>query len=278
MNDPDRFRSSAAAVFGCGFAVGLLGGLIGLGGAEFRLPLLMGLFGFLALPAVIVNKATSLIVVAVSLPLRAGSIPLASLADHWEVIATLLAGSLAGAWLGAGWATALESRTLARLLALLLVAIAALLLWAHDPAATGSPVLAGWALAAVGTAAGFVIGVVAAMMGVAGGELLIPAIVLLFGADVKLAGSLALAVSLPTMIVGFTRYSRDRSFQVLREERRFLAIMAAGSIAGAFVGGRLLGIVPSAVLLPILAAILAVSAIKVWREAGGEEDAGDPRH
>jgi uncharacterized membrane protein YfcA len=267
MERSDRFRDSTSAVFGCGFAVGVLGGLIGLGGAEFRLPLLMGLFGFAALPAVILNKATSLIVVAASLPLRAGSVPLTSLFDHWDVIVTLLTGSLAGAWMGAGWATSIKPSTLVRVLALLLVAIAGLLLFGHDPAAGHSPLLEGWALVAAGIVAGFVIGVVAALMGVAGGELLIPTIVLLFGTDVKLAGSLSLAVSLPTMIVGFARYSRDQSFRVIREERRFLAVMATGSIVGAFVGGQLLGIVPSAVLLPILAAILVVSAVKVWRHA-----------
>jgi uncharacterized protein len=43
--------------------------------------------------------------------------------------------------------------------------------------------------------------------------------------------------------------------------------MAAGSILGTFIGGRLLGIVPNAVLLPMLALILIVSAVKVWRHA-----------
>ena len=38
----------------------------------------------------------------------------------------------------------------------------------------------------------------------AGGEFLIPTFVLLFGADIKLASSLSLAVSLPTMLVGLT--------------------------------------------------------------------------
>ena len=51
---PERRNKWAAA--GAGAAVGLLGGMIGLGGAEFRLPLLIGLFGFLALEAVILNK------------------------------------------------------------------------------------------------------------------------------------------------------------------------------------------------------------------------------
>ena len=46
--------------FVVGACVGVLGGLIGLGGAEFRLPLLIGVFGFIALQAVIVNKALSL--------------------------------------------------------------------------------------------------------------------------------------------------------------------------------------------------------------------------
>ena len=69
------------------------------------------------------------------------------------------------------------------------------------------------------------IGVVAAVMGVAGGELLIPTIVLLYGIDIKLAGSLSLAVSLPTMLVAFARYSRDQAFIVLRGNCRFLLAM-----------------------------------------------------
>lgn len=67
------------------------------------------------------------------------------------------------------------------------------------------------------------------------------------------------------MIVGFTRYSRDRSFAILGQSRAFVLVMALGSIVGTFIGGRLLGIAPSAILLPLLAAILIVSAAKVWR-------------
>jgi hypothetical protein len=42
-------------------------------------------------------------------------------------------------------------------------------------------------------------------------------------------------------------------------------LMAAGSIVGSFVGGRLLGLVPSVVLLPSLTVILVISAAKVRR-------------
>jgi uncharacterized membrane protein YfcA len=256
-------RRAPVAFLG-GLTIGALGGLIGLGGAEFRLPLLIGMFQFAALEAVILNKAMSLVVVASALPFRAGTVPFDTVAAHWPIIVNLLSGSLLGAWFGAGWATRLKSQTLYRVIAIMLVLIAGLLLFAHDTASSGA-LLTGIAQAVAGVVAGFGIGIVASLLGVAGGELLIPTLVLLFGADIKLAGSLSLAVSLPTMIVGFTRYSRDRSFAVLGQNQRFVLAMAAGSVVGTFIGGRLLGLMPTPVLLPLLAAILVISAVKVWR-------------
>lgn len=254
-----------AGAFGGGALIGALGGLIGLGGAEFRLPLLIGAFQFGALEAVILNKAMSLVVVTSALPFRARTVPFEAIGAHWTIVANLLAGSLAGAWLGAGWATRLRSQTLYRVIAVMLVAIAAVLLVAHNPASAGHLLVQGALQTILGVIAGFGIGIVAALMGVAGGELLIPTLVLLFGIDLKLAGSLSLAVSLPTMLVGFARYSRDSSFVVLGRNRVFVLIMAAGSVLGSFLGGRMLGLIPSGVLLPVLAAILLLSALKVWR-------------
>src|SRR6478609_8962417 len=80
--------------FGGGAIIGALGGLIGLGGAEFLLPLLIGAFRFAALQAVIVNKAMSLVVVASALPFRASTVPFGDVAANWPIIANLLAGSL----------------------------------------------------------------------------------------------------------------------------------------------------------------------------------------
>jgi uncharacterized membrane protein YfcA len=87
-------RLLLAFVGGC--VIGTLGGLIGLGGAEFRLPLLIGPFGFAVLDAVILNKAMSLVVVATALPFRSQTIPWSLVAAHWTAIVNLLAGSLAG--------------------------------------------------------------------------------------------------------------------------------------------------------------------------------------
>ena len=212
--------------FFVGACVGVLGGLIGLGGAEFRLPLLIGVFGFLALQAVILNKAMSLVVVATALPARLLSVPLDDVLAEWHVIVNLLAGSVVGAWLGATWATRMASATLYRVIAVLLVLIAVALAANHLGTIPQLDLPTG-AQVAAGLVAGLGIGIVAALMGVAGGELLIPTIVLLYAVDLKLAGSLSLAVSLPTMLVAFARYSRDGSFVVLREHRRFVVAMAA---------------------------------------------------
>ncbi len=258
--------SSYGKGFLAGTAIGIPGGLIGLGGAEFRLPLLIGMFMFSPLDAVILNKAMSLIVVGSALPFRTGTVPWSAVAANWPVIVNLLAGSLAGAWAGAGWAVNLRKESLYRIIAILLAGIALVLLGGHALDASGKPLFDSIPLLTLaGIVAGFLIGIVAALLGVAGGELLIPTIVLLFGIDIKLAGSLSLAVSLPTMLVSFARYSRDSSFVVLGRNKTFVLIMASGSIVGTWIGGRLLGLVPEAMLLPLLALLLLISAIKVWR-------------
>lgn len=266
MSNKEIGRSQPAAFAG-GAAIGILGGLIGLGGAEFRLPLLIGLFRFEPLHAIVLNKAMSLIVVVSALVFRTRTISLELVASHWSVVVNLLAGSLIGAWFGATWATQMRSTTLFKVIGALLVLIAVVLLAGHQGTAGQVPAFEGWLLYFAGALAGLLIGVVASLMGVAGGELLIPTLVLLFGLDIKLAGSLSLVVSLPTMLVGFARYSRDRSFSVLRSHKRFLATMAAGSIVGAMIGARLLGFTSGLVLYPLLALILVVSAVKVWRHA-----------
>ncbi len=130
------------SAFGGGAVIGALGGLIGLGGAEFRLPLLIGLFRFGALEAVILNKAMSLVVVATALPFRARTVPFAEVAAHWSIVLNLLAGSLSGAWLGAGWATRITSESLYKVIASTLVAIAVALVLGHT-ATAGAPLLVG---------------------------------------------------------------------------------------------------------------------------------------
>ena len=150
--EPTRTRRLLLALI-TGAAIGILGGLIGLGGAEFRLPLLITVFGFVALEAVIVNKAISLIVVASALAFRSTTIPIETMLDNGSIVINLLAGSLVGALFGAHLATLLVTTTLYRVIAVLLVLIALVLAFAHDPSSPAEPIAHGAALVTLGLVA-----------------------------------------------------------------------------------------------------------------------------
>lgn len=249
-----------------GSLIGALGGLIGLGGAEFRLPVLVGAFRLDTLQAVILNKAMSLVVVSAALLFRLKTIPVDVLVSHSGVALNLLAGSLVGAWWAAGHAMTMSRLWLNRVILVLLIGLAVVMLSESffSPHA-GAPLIAeAGPRFLAGLVAGLGIGMVAALLGVAGGELLIPTIVILFGLDVKLAGSLSLCVSLPTMIVGFARYRQSNAFAVLSAERTLLKWMSVGSIVGAALGGLALGLVPTQALMAGLGVILLISAVKTF--------------
>lgn len=101
------------------------------------------------------------------------------------------------------------------------------------------------------------------MLGVAGGELIIPTIILVFAIDIKLAGSLSLAISIPTIIMGLFKYRSQQRLKEVKSDQRFIVSMASGSILGAFVGSNLLRYVASSWLYVILGVILLLSALKL---------------
>lgn len=249
-----------------GLLIGTLGGLIGLGGAEFRLPLLVGYFGLSSIEAVMINKITSLVVVSWSLPARAQSIAWSEVFSHWKIILNILSGSLVGAWIGANVAVKIKALHLDRMIMFLLVALAVSMIFGHDHITSQSHIEISLDTLHIvtGTLAGIGIGLVAAILGVAGGELIIPTLVLLYGVDIKLAGSLSLCISLPTMAIAFVRYSQSGAIPLLKREARFIGAMAIGSVIGTIVGGALVGKVHSGTLLTIMGCILLISAFKTF--------------
>lgn len=256
--------------FAAGTLIGTLGGLIGLGGAEFRLPVLVGVFRLPTLEAVILNKATSLVVVTAALLFRGATLSPSLLLAHLDVVLNLLAGSLIGAWWAAGHTMVMSRRLLDRVILVVLMGLALVMLLeaGFGVGQSDGPLLANRILLlGAGLVAGLGIGMVAALLGVAGGELLIPTITLLYGLDIKVAGSLSLMVSLPTMLVGFARYRQSDAFTVLGRERALFGWMVAGSVLGTAIGSLLLGWVSARFLMALLAVILLVSAFKVFSHA-----------
>ncbi len=257
-----------ALSFGIGAAVGTAGGLIGLGGAEFRLPALVGVLRFSAREAVAVNLVASLAVLATAFPFRAATVPMAEITPYLPAILGMLAGSMSAAWVGAGWLRRVSDKLLGRLILILLVALGFVLiaegLFVTAPARlVGDDLLTTVVVAAL---CGVGIGLVSSLLGVAGGELIIPVFILLFGADVKLAGSMSILVSLPTIAVGLSRHLGAGS--VLRAPalwRTTLLPLCAGSVFGAILGALALGSVPAQALKVGLGVILIFSAWGVFR-------------
>lgn len=267
----DQIDRSVAArpslAFGVGGVVGVLGGLIGLGGAEFRLPVLLGLFGLAAHRAVRLNLLVSLATVAAAMAARFGFARFPLLADLPAEIAAVALGAVIAAWLGAGLLTRLDARILTRVIAALLAVVAAILLAeAAFGLERGAGVPEGWLRLAAGVAAGLGIGLISSLLGVAGGEFLIPTFMLAFGADVATAGTASLLVSLPTVAVGVSRFAREGAYGDRAELARIAAPMALGSAAGALLGAALLPYAPTAALKAALGLILAVSAVKLARK------------
>ena len=88
----------------------------------------------------------------------------------------------------------------------------------------------------LGFLAGIAIGAISSLLGVAGGELIIPTIILLFAMDIKLAGSLSLAISVPTILMGLYKYRRQQQLANVFVDRPFITRMALGSVLGSLVG------------------------------------------
>ena len=194
--------------FGWCVPIGGLGGLIGLGGGEFRLPVLMYAVGYDARSAVPLNLLTSLVTLAFALAVRSRSVSIAGVFPHLPEMAGLLIGGMASAFYGARIVSRLSNARLVRIIAGLLATIGVLMI-----AEAFLPFQSGDLLApdatmhfAAGVLIGIGVGLVSSMLGVAGGELLIPALILIFGADIKTAGSASILISLGVVLIGLWRY------------------------------------------------------------------------
>ncbi len=257
-------RESAVLAAVTGAPVGMLGGLIGLGGAEFRLPLLHALFAYPVRRAVALNLAVSLVTLVASLAIRLRFSTLAAVTDLAPVLGGMVAGSVTGAWIGPSLAHRISTAALERTILVLLVAIGLLLIGdAFLP--HGAAGLAG-ALALrvpVAVALGLGIGLVSSLLGVAGGELIIPSLVFVFGADIVLAGTCAVLISLPTVTVGIARYAA-RGAYIRRDLAVLVLPMGLGSVVGALAGGLLVPYLPTRALKLVLGAVLIASAVRIF--------------
>src|SRR5215208_6862740 len=266
MAPKQEVRRSPVAALLYGTPIGLLGGLIGLGGAEFRLPVLAGVLRYPARRAVALNLAISLVTVVSALLIRGGTLSLAPLLGLLPVVVAMIVGAVSAAYVGTALVHHVSEHVLERVILVFLVVIGtALVVEAFLPREV--PGLLPEALPVRVVAAvlfGLGIGLVSSLLGVAGGELIIPTLVFAFGVGIKTAGTASLLISLPTVAVGVLRHRRLGSFTDRSDLTQTVAPMGIGSVIGAVAGGLFVGVVAASVLKFVLGVILIVSAMRIF--------------
>jgi hypothetical protein len=123
MAPEQEVRHSPVAALLYGAPIGLLGGLIGLGGAEFRLPVLAGVFSYTARRAVALNLAISLVTVVSALLIRGGTLSLEPLIALLPVVLARIVGAVSAAFFGVAFVHRISEVLLERLILVLLVGI-----------------------------------------------------------------------------------------------------------------------------------------------------------
>lgn len=247
--------------------IGGLAGLIGLGGGEFRLPVLTHVIGFPPKSAIPLNLMISLATLAAALVTRNHAVSVGSVGQHLPEVLGLMLGGIVSAIYGAHVVSRLSDKRLLLAMAALLASLGILLL-VEAFVSFGDGLLlteTQYMRAGAGVLIGLGVGVVSSMLGVAGGELLIPALIFVFGADIRIAGTASLLVSIVIVSTGIWRYHRAGNLPLSGGAPRIAVSMSAGSLLGAALGGLAVAVAPVAFLKAFLGVVLIVAAIKTAR-------------
>ncbi|MHC4310191.1 MAG: sulfite exporter TauE/SafE family protein [Planctomycetota bacterium] len=114
-----------------------------------------------------------------------------------------------------------------------------------------------WAFVALGICAGLLGGA----LGLGGGVVIVPSLVLIFSFAQKSAQGTALAVMVPMALVGAFRYWRNPEIDI---NALPIGLIICGSLVGVLVGTELASRLPSPVLKKVFAAFLVIAAIRMF--------------
>ena len=242
-----------------GLVAGLFGGLVGLGGGVIMIPLMVRFFKFGQHQA----HGTSLMALVFTGLSGAITYYLNGSVD-FKAAALLAAAAIFTARFGAVYANALPEWQLKRAFGFFLIFVSLLLL--SKPYLSHLAFLAhpagGWTGIAAVLASGAVAGFLSGMMGVGGGSIMVPALVLLVGHSQYTAQGSSLLAMVPAGSVG--AYTHWRLGNVVA---RVLPGLILGIIIGTFCGGSLAHLLSEANLRLIFAAVLIWLGIRDIRGA-----------
>ncbi len=234
--------------------IGLSLGLLGSGGSILTVPVLVYLVGQEEKVAI----AGSLFVVGTIA--AAGSLPYVRhrMVD-WRNVAFFGVPGMAGTWLGAA-ASAWISGEVQLLLFAAVMLVASVMMLRPAPALPANP---GPRRRGRIVADGLVVGLVTGLVGVGGGFLIVPALVLMGGLPVHTAIATSLVVIAMKSFSGFARYLAVLAEQHLALDWQVLATVTALGIAGSYAGTRLGRRLPQQSLRRLFGVFLVIMAVVI---------------
>jgi uncharacterized membrane protein YfcA len=243
-----------------GLLTGTAAGFIGVGGGEFRIPVLVRVLRLPLRVAAGVNLAVGLVTVTLSVYRRWGRTTLSD--DDLALVLTMCSASIVGAVLGVIVRQRVPTGPLGAFVRAYLVLVGIWMLYesfAHAEHVLLNPTGAARLLLAGATA--FVIAALSGVLGVAGGEMRIPVLLYLFGLSIIEAGTLSLMASIPTLAAGAMT---DRRLSGLPNTAlRVVLVMGLASAVGVLLGAALIPYADRHVIKGALEVVLLLSAIRL---------------
>lgn len=237
-----------ALLFLLGAVSGTLGGMMGVGGGTILVPLLVYVLHEEQHQA----QGTSLAFVITALVAAASYYTFERL--DVPVALYLILGAVPGVILGARLAAVTPGPRLRVAFGVLMVLTAIRLIAAPTHAAFGT---GPWP-APVHALLGLVVGVLAGLLGIGGGAILVPVLVLGENFDQHLAQGISLLMIVPVGIVGMVSYARQGKFS-----SRGLPTLLAGGAVGALAGSLLAHRIQSPTLTRLFALLLLALAAQM---------------
>lgn len=259
---PASSRNSTILIVLVGICAGFLSGLFGVGGGILVVP-------GLVLVAKMDQRLAHGTSLAAVLPISAASMITYWAHDNidWPVALFLAIGAVAGAVLGTRLLSVLPYRTLGIAFSVVLILSAIrLFIPTEGDGRGGLTVWTALALVVIGLATG----ILAGLLGVGGGIIMVPAMIVLFGILPVIAKGTSLAVIIPTAIMGTWRNRKKKNADL-----RSAAILGVSGILTAFAGAWVSDRMSNDLSNILFATLLVIVAVRLLRQLERERKAGE---
>ncbi len=117
---------------------------------------------------------------------------------------------------------------------------------------------------------GVCVGIFSGTLGVGGGTVVIPALVLLWGFGQKSAQGMSLAIMVPMALVGALRYWKNPEVEFYGW---IIVLIVLGAVAGTLAGTELAARLPASVLRKFFAVFLVIVAVRMFTASPHSERA-----